>query len=107
MVGGLLLEEVGQLDDLRGEPPLTGVEHALFGIGEAGEINMRELLQRVLGLEKARLELARGGAEWGDRGLAGSGRGRARITHQRFAGRRVRGGPPGGEHGSASRARSP
>ncbi len=54
---------MGQLDDLSGEPPLTGFEHALFGIGEAGEINMRELLQRVLGLEEARLELARGGTE--------------------------------------------
>jgi len=99
MVGVLLLESASQLDDESGEPPLTGVEHALFGIGEAGEIKLRELLQRLLGLEEAGLELARGRAERGDCGLAGSGRGRARITHQRFAGRRVRGGPPGGEQG--------
>jgi len=99
MVGVLLLESASQLDDESGEPPLTGVEHALFGIGEAGEIELRELLQRLLGLEEAGLELARGGAERGDCGLAGSGRGRARIAHQRFAGRRVRGGPPGGEQG--------
>ncbi len=93
------MEAVGQVDDESGEPPLAGLEHALFGVGEAGEIELRELLERLLGLEEARLELARGGAERGDRGLARRGRGRARIAQQRLARRRVRRRPPGGEHG--------
>ena len=90
---------MGQLDDLSGQPPLTGCEHALFGIAEAGEIELRELLERLLGLEEARLELARSGTERGDRGLARRRHGRARIAQQRLARRRVRGGPPGGEQG--------
>ena len=93
------MEVVGQLDDLRDEPSLAGLEHALFGVGEPGELELRELFERLLGLEEAGLELTRGGAERGDRGLARRRRGGARIAEQRLAGRRVRGGPPGGEHG--------
>jgi hypothetical protein len=63
MVSVLLLDGMGQLDDLSGQPPLAGLEHALFRVGEASEIQVRELLQGVFGLEEARLELARGGAE--------------------------------------------
>jgi hypothetical protein len=85
----LLLEGVGQLDDERGQPPLAGGEHAVVGVGEAGEIQLRELLQRLLGLEEARLELTRGGPEGGDRRRTGRRRGRAGIAHQRLAGRRV------------------
>jgi hypothetical protein len=99
MVGGLLVEAVGQLDDLRDEPSLAGLEHALFGVGEAGELERREFLERLLGLKEACLQFARGGAERGDRGLARRRRGGARIAQQRFARRRVTGGPPGGEHG--------
>jgi hypothetical protein len=99
MVGGLLSEVVGQLDDLRDEPSLAGLEHALFGVGEAGEIELCQRVERLLGLEETGLELARRGAEWGDRGLARRRRGGARIAQQRLAGRRVRRRPPGGEHG--------
>jgi hypothetical protein len=63
MVRGLLLDGAGQPDDMGGQTPLAGLEHALFGVGESGEIQVRELLQRVLGLGKARLDLTRGGAE--------------------------------------------
>src|SRR6266540_3583230 len=63
MVGGLLVEVVGQLDDLRDEPSLAGLEHALFGVGEPGELELRELFERLLGLEEAGLELARVVAE--------------------------------------------
>jgi len=63
MVGGLLLEGVDQLDDLSGQTPLAGLEHALFRFGEASEIQVRELLERLLGLQKAPLELARRGTE--------------------------------------------
>jgi len=93
------VEVVGQLDDLRDEPSLAGLEHALFGVGEAGELELRERFERLLGLEEAGLELACGGAEWGDRGLARRRRGGARIAQQRLAGRGVRRRPPGGEHG--------
>jgi hypothetical protein len=90
-----------------GQTPLAGLEHALFGVGESGEIQVRELLQRVLGLGKARLDLTRGGAERGDRGPARGGRGRAGIAHESLVGRRVRGGTPGGEQGvSLSGAKS-
>jgi len=63
MVGGLLVESVGQLDDLGGQAPLASLEHALFRVGEAREIQVRELLERLLGLQKAPLELARRGTE--------------------------------------------
>jgi hypothetical protein len=99
MVGGLLVKAVGQLDDLRDEPSLAGLEHALFGVGEAGELEVRERFERLLGLEEAGLELARGGAERGDRGLARRRRGGARIAQQRLAGRGVWRRPPGGEQG--------
>lgn len=95
----LLLKGVGQLDDERGQPPLAGGEHAVVGIGETGEIELRELLQRVLSLKEPRLELARGGTEGGDRRLAGGRRGRAGIAHQRLAGRRVGRRAPGREQG--------
>jgi hypothetical protein len=63
MVGALLLEGVGQLDDVGGQTPLAGVKDPAVGVGESGEIEVRELVQRVLGLGKARLDLARSGAE--------------------------------------------
>jgi len=63
MVGGLLLEGVGQLDDVGGQPPLAGLKDPAFGVGESSEIEVRELVQRVLGLGKARLDLARRGAQ--------------------------------------------
>jgi hypothetical protein len=99
MVGALLLEDVGQLDDVSGQTPLTGLKDPPIGVGESGEIEMRELIQRVLGLGKARLKRACRGAEGGDARLAGRGRGRARIAHERLARRRVGGGTPGGEQG--------
>jgi hypothetical protein len=99
MVGGLLLQGVGELEDARDQPPLAGGEHALVGVGEAAEIELRELLQGVLGLEETRLQFARGGPERGDRGCAGRRRGAARIAQQRLARRRVRRRAPRGEQG--------
>jgi hypothetical protein len=98
MVRVLLLEGVGQLDDVGGQPPLAGLQDPPIGVGESGEIEVRELVQRVLGLGKARLERARRGAERGDGRRAGRGRGAAGIAQQRLARRGVRGGAPGGEH---------
>lgn len=71
----------------------------MVGIGEPGEIELGELLQRVLGLKEPRLELARRGPERGDRRLTERGRGAARIAQQRLAGRRVGRRAPGREHG--------
>jgi len=90
---------VGELEDARDQPPLAGGEDAVVGVGETGEVELRELLQGMLGLKKARLELARGGPEWGDGGRTGRGRGAARIAQQRLARRRVRRRAPRGEHG--------
>lgn len=88
---------MGQLDDAGGQTPLAGLKDPAVGVGESGEIEVRELVQRVLGLGKARLDLARSGAEGRDGRLAGSGRGAAGIAHQSLASRGVRGGAPGGE----------
>jgi len=63
MVRGLLLDGVGQLDDVGGQTPLAGLQDSPIGVGESGEIEVRELVQRVFGLGKARLDLARRGAE--------------------------------------------
>ena len=88
---------MGQLDDVGGQTPLAGLQDSPIGVGESGEIEVRELVQRVFGLGKARLDLARRGAEGGDGRLAGRGRGRAGIAQQRLARRGVQGGAPGGE----------
>jgi hypothetical protein len=63
MIGALLLEDVGQLDDVSGQPPLTGLQDPPIGVGESREIEVRELVQRVFNLGQARLKLARRGAE--------------------------------------------
>jgi len=63
MVRGLLLEGVGQLDDVSGQTPLTGLKDPPIGVGESREVQVCELVQCVLGLGKARLKLARRGAE--------------------------------------------
>ena len=88
---------MGQLDDVGGQTPLAGLQDSPIGVGESGEIEVRELVQRVFGLGKARLDLARRGAEGGDGRLPGRGRGRAGIAQQRLARRGVQGGAPGGE----------
>jgi len=63
MVRVLLLEGVGQLHDVGGQPPLAGLKDPPIGFGESREVQVRERVQRVLGLGKARLDLARRGAE--------------------------------------------
>jgi hypothetical protein len=90
---------VGELDDAGDQPPLAGGEDAVVGVGEAGEIELREFLQGVLGLQEARLQLARRGPERGDHERAGRRRGAARIAQRRLARRRVEHGAPGREHG--------
>ena len=95
----LLLKRVGELDDTGDQPPLAGGEDAVVGVGETREIELRELLQGVLGLQEARLQFARGGPERGDHERAGRRRGAARITQQRLPGRGVGRRAPGREHG--------
>jgi hypothetical protein len=90
---------VGELEDAGDQPPLAGGEDAVVGVGEAADIQLRELLQRVLGLQEARLQLPRRGPERGDRGCAGCRRGAARIAQQRLPGRRVGRRAPGREQG--------
>jgi hypothetical protein len=97
MVGVLLLEGVGQLDDVSGKPPLAGLQHPAVGVGEAGEIEVRQFVQRVFGLDKAGLQLAGGGAQRGHGRLAGSGDGAAGIAHEGLARRGVRRHAPGRE----------
>ena len=90
---------MGQLADLGGQAALAGREHALVGVGKAGEVEVQELVEGALGLAKARLELARGGAEGRDGGGARRGRGRAGVAHERRARRGIRGYAPGGQEG--------
>ena len=90
---------MGQLADLGGQAALAGREHALVGVGKAGEIEVQELVQRAFGLAEAGLELARRGAEGRDDGRPGRGRGRAGIADERLAGGAIRGHAPGGEEG--------
>jgi hypothetical protein len=44
MVGALLLDGAGQLNDLSDETPLAGLQHPAVGFGESGEVQLRELL---------------------------------------------------------------
>jgi hypothetical protein len=99
MSGRLLLTGVGQLTDMGGQAALAGREHALVGVGEAGEIEVQEFVEGALDLAEARLELARRRAQRRDDGGAGRGRGRAGITHERLARGGIRRHAPGGEKG--------
>ena len=91
------MEGVGQLDDERGQPPLAGLEDPAFGVGEAGEIQMRELGEIALGLVEARLEFACRGPQRRDGALPRLGNAAAGIADERLARRRVRRDPPGRE----------
>ena len=108
MVEGLLLHGVGELKDARDQSPLAGGEHALVGVGKAGEIELREFLQGVLGLQKARLQFARRGTERGHRGVAGR---RRSACADRAAAPRASRASSAARHAasnaSASRVRSP
>jgi hypothetical protein len=95
----LLLKGVGELEDAGDQPPLAGGEDAVVGVGEAGEIELRKLLQGVLGVQESRLQFVRRGPERGDRGCAGCRRGAARIAQQCLPGRGVGRRAPGREHG--------
>jgi len=49
-MGSLLLEGVGQPDDLRGQAPLAGFQDPAVGVGEAGEVEGQQLGERARGL---------------------------------------------------------
>jgi len=70
LLGGVWVELVSQLVDVRGQPALAGLQDALFGFGEPGEIQLEgELVQGPFGVGKARLELTRGRSQRRDRWL--------------------------------------
>jgi hypothetical protein len=98
-ISGLLRLGAGQSDDLGGQAPLAGLQDAAVRLGESGEIDAGEFLKGALGLVEARLEVARRGTE-GRHGAGARGRhGAAGIAHERLAGGRVAGRPPGSEKG--------
>lgn len=93
-----MLAWVSQLADVGGQPALAGVKNTLFGLGEAGEIELEgELVQGPFGVGKARLQLARGGSQGRHRRRTRWGSAAAGITHERLAGDSVRGDAPGGK----------
>ncbi|HVQ78073.1 MAG TPA: hypothetical protein VMT79_21340 [Candidatus Binatia bacterium] len=85
------------MDDKRGQPALAGLQHPAFGVGEAGEIQVRELGEIALGLAEARLECACRGPQRRDGARPRLGNTAAGIAHERLARRRVRGHAPGRE----------
>jgi len=85
-MGSLLLEGVGQPDDLRGQAPLAGFQDPAVGVGEAGEVEGQQLGERARGLIEARLELAGRRPERRDDGVAGRGDRAARIAQQPLTG---------------------
>jgi hypothetical protein len=94
MVGGLLVKGVGQLDDESDQPALAGLQHSAGGVGESGEIQMRELGESALGLAEARLERVRRRPQRRDGALPRLGNAAAGIADERLARRRVRRDPP-------------
>lgn len=90
---------MGQLTHVGGQAAPAGREHALVGVGEAGEIEVQEVVEGALDLPEARLEVARGGAEGRDGRLPDRRGGRARIAHERLAGGAIRSHAPGGQEG--------
>jgi hypothetical protein len=95
----LLLDGAGQPDDLRGQAPLAGRQDPAVGVGEAGEVEGHELVERAFGLIEAGLELAGCPAQWRDGGVPGRGNGAPGIAQQRLAGGGVGRDAPGGEEG--------
>jgi hypothetical protein len=95
----LLVEGVGQPDDLGGQAPSAGLQGPPFGVGEAGEVEGQKLVKGALGLVEPGLEIAGRGAQGRDGRRAGGGHGAAGIAHERLAGRRVACRAPGGEEG--------
>lgn len=94
------MESVSQLADVSGQPALAGLQDALFGFAEAGEIELEgELVQGPFGLGKTRLQLARCGSQRRNRGLTWLGSGPARIAQEGFSGEGVRGHAAGAEKG--------
>lgn len=99
-MGSLLLDGVGEPDDLRGQAPLAGLQDPAVGVGEAGEVEGQQFVEGALGLVEASLKLAGRRAEGRDGRRAGRGHRAARITQQRLTGSGIVGrDPPGREKG--------
>jgi hypothetical protein len=98
-MGSLLLNVVGESNDVGGQTPLAGLEDPALRVSEAGEVERQELGERALGLVEARLERAGRGPEGRDDRIAGGGHCAARIAQQRLAGGGVGRDAPGGEEG--------
>jgi hypothetical protein len=97
---GVVLGSVRQLADVGGQPALAGLQDALFGFGEPGEIQLQgELVQSPFSVGKARLELTRGRAQRRDRRRPRLGSRAAGIAHEGLASDGVRGDAPGGQKG--------
>lgn len=91
---------MSQLADVSGQPALAGLKDALFGLGEAGEIEpLSKLIQRALGLGKAGLQLPGRGSQRRDHRLAWLGSAIARVPQEALASGWIRGHPPGREEG--------
>jgi hypothetical protein len=50
---------VSELEDLSDEAPAAGLQHPPVGVGKAGEVDVHELGERTVRLDKAGLELTR------------------------------------------------
>lgn len=98
-MGRFLLDGAGELDDLRGQTPLAGLQDPAVGVGETGEVEGEQFGERAFGLVEARLELPRRGAEGRDGRVAGGGHRAARIAQQGLAGGGVGGDTPSPEKG--------
>ena len=95
-----MVESVSQLADVGGQPALAGLKDALFGFGEAGEIELvGERVQITFGLSKAGLQLSGRRPQRRDRGLTRLRSAVAGIAQQGRASEGVRGHAPGGEKG--------
>lgn len=89
---------MSQLADVSGQAALAGLKDALFGFGEAREIQLEgELVERPCGLGEAHLQRAGCRSQRRDRGLTRWGSRAARITQEGLAGDGVRGDAPGGK----------
>jgi hypothetical protein len=93
-----LQDGVGQPDDLGGQAPLAGFQDPPVGVSKAGEVKVQKLLESVLGLIEAGLELVGRRPQRRDGGLVGGGHDAARIAQQRLARGRVGGDAPGLQH---------
>lgn len=83
--------------ELGPEPAAAGGQHAPFGVGEAGEVGVKEVVEGLLDEIELRGPVGGDGPQGGGPLVGDAGLGGSRVAPERLAGDVVRGGAVGGQ----------